>query len=63
MLKEKFPMLCLISQCIDSVVGDLVDWGHITSEGCLRWNLGWQREKFVGEKHEEEQLLAMISKV
>jgi len=62
-LKEKFPRLYMISQCTDSVVGDLVQMGHITSEGCSNWSLTWRRKRFVWEKHEEEQLLALISKV
>jgi len=61
-LKETFPRLYIISQCKDSLVGDLVDLGHIRSGGCYSWNLGWRRERFEWEKHLEVQMLAMISK-
>jgi len=44
-------------------VGDLVQRGNITTEGYSRWSLGWRREKFVWEKHKEEQLLALITNV
>jgi len=37
--------------------------GNIASEGCSRWCLDWRRERFVWEKLEEEELLAMISNV
>ena len=47
----------------NSVVGDLVQRGNITSEGCSRWCLGWRKERFVWEKHEKEKLLTMISNV
>ena len=63
MLKEKFPRLFSLSQCLDSKVGDLIQRKQITSEGCPKWNLGWRREMFVWEKHEEELLLATISRV
>ena len=63
LLKENYPRLFSISLGKDSVVGDLVVGGQITREGCLSWNLGWRRERFIWEKHEEEQLVATISKV
>jgi len=62
-LKEKFPRLFMISQCTDSEVSDLVQRGSLTSEGCSSWSLTWRQERFIWEKHEEEKLLALISKV
>jgi len=62
-LKEKFSRLFMISQCSESVVGDIVHRENITSEGCSRWCLGWRRERFVWEKQEEEQMMALISNV
>ena len=62
-LKETFPRLYLISQCKDSLVGDLAALGKIRSGGCYRWNLVWRGERFEWEKHLEVQLLDMISKV
>jgi len=62
-LKEKFPRLFSISQCSESVVGDIAHRDNITSEGCSRWCLGWRRERFIWEKQEEEQMVALISNV
>jgi len=62
-LKEKFPRLFIISQCKDSMMGDIIDWEVITSGGSRIWNLGWRRERFEWKKHLEEQLLILISKV
>lgn len=42
---------------------DLVDIEKIKRGGDPSWKLGWRREKFEWEKHLEEQLMAMISKV
>jgi len=53
----------MISQCSESVVGDIAHRKNITSEGCSRWCLGWRRERFVWEKQEEEQMMALISNV
>lgn len=62
-LKEKFPRLFSVSQCLDSKVGNLAQWEQMTREGCLMWKLGWRRERFVWEEKEEETMLAMISKL
>ena len=62
-LKEKIPRLFIISQCKDSMKGDIIDWEVITSGGTRIWNLGWRRERFEWKKHLEEQLLNLISKV
>jgi len=45
------------------LVGDLVDLGHIRSEGGYSWNLDWRRERFEWEKQLEVQRLDMVSKV
>jgi len=62
-LKGTFPRLFLISQCKYSLVGDLVDLGHIRSDGGYNWNLDWCRERFKWEKQLEVKLLDMVSKV
>jgi len=38
-LKEKFPRLFTISQCISKEVGNLVQRENITTEGCFSWSL------------------------
>jgi len=62
-LKEEFPRLFTISQCKDSEVFDVVDWGQSWSRKCSSWNLSWRRERFEWEKHLEGQLLGLISSV
>jgi len=62
-LKETFPRLFLISQCKDSLVGDLADLGHVRSGRCYNWNLDWRRERCEWEKRLEVQLLDMVSRV
>ena len=62
-VERQVPRLLTISQCKDSMVGDIIDRVKIRSEGCQIWKLGWCRERFEWEKQLEEQLLNMISKV
>jgi len=62
-LKEEFPRLFTISQCKDSEVFDVVDWGQSWSGRCSSWNLSWRSERFEWEKHLEGQLLGLISSV
>jgi len=52
-LKEEFPRLFTVSQCKDSEVFDVVDWGQSWSERCTSWKLSWRREWFEWEKQLE----------
>jgi len=62
-LKDKFPRLYSISLNKESLVGDVVVWDGGRTSRCTNWNLCWRRERFEWEKHLEEQLLTLISKV
>jgi len=62
-LKESFPRLYTISQNKESLLGDLVDWVESRSTRCQFWNLRWHKERFEWEKHLQQHMLAMITKV
>ena len=62
-MKDKFPRLYSISLNKESLVGDVVVWDGDRISHCTKCNLCWRRERFVWEKHLEEQLLTLISNV